>query len=66
MKPFGVRLAAGAVTILLGALAAAQAQKDQQNKAQSEWVVTQLPSLDEPPAPIQATTGPDWPAEVSW
>jgi len=53
MKPFGVRLAAGAVTILLGALAAAQAQKDQQNKSQSQWSLSQTPSLAEPPAPIE-------------
>ena len=60
MKPFGVRLAAGAVTILLGALAAAQAQKDQQNKSQSEWVVANVPSEDAPPTPIPAATMDDW------
>ena len=59
MKPFGVRLAFGAVTILLGALAAAQAQKDQQNKAQSEWTVAQVPTLDEPPTPIPAMSAAD-------
>ena len=37
MKPFGVRLAAGAVTILLGAIMAAQAQKDHQDELNSAW-----------------------------
>ncbi|QDT12464.1 hypothetical protein [Stieleria marina] len=37
MKPFGVRLAAGAVTILLGAIMAAQAQKDHQDDLQTSW-----------------------------
>ena len=37
MKPFGVRLAAGAVTILLAAIMVAQAQKDQQADIDSAW-----------------------------
>ena len=37
MKPFGVRLAAGAVTILLGAIMAAQAQKDHQDELHTSW-----------------------------
>ena len=37
MKAFGVRLAAGAMTILLGAVMAAQAQKDHQDEVNSSW-----------------------------
>lgn len=43
MKAFGVRLAAGAVTILLGAIMAAQAQKDQQASTDSAWTEEQIP-----------------------
>lgn len=43
MKAFGVRLAAGAVTILLGAIMAAQAQKDQQASTESAWTEQQIP-----------------------
>ncbi len=55
MKPFGVRLAAGAVTILLGAIMAAQAQKDHQNQLQSSWDPLENTSglQGDAPAPIQ-------------
>src|SRR6056297_1430600 len=43
MKAFGVRLAAGAVTILLGAIMAVQAQKDQQANTESGWTEQQIP-----------------------
>ena len=43
MKAFGVRLAAGAVTILLGAIMAAQAQKDQQASTESAWTEDHIP-----------------------
>ncbi|MEM6469787.1 MAG: hypothetical protein AAF802_09570 [Planctomycetota bacterium] len=51
MKAFGVRFAAGALTILLGAIMAAQAQKDQQETTESAWTEEQLPDSD-PPMPI--------------
>ncbi len=59
MKSFGARLGVGAVTILLGAFAAAQAQKDRQNTASKEWVATTPPSLGQPPSPLAAVSGPD-------
>lgn len=43
MKAFGVRLAAGAVTILLGAIMAAQASKDQQASTDSAWTEDKIP-----------------------
>ena len=55
MKPFGVRLAAGAVTILLGAIMAAQAQKDHQDDLQTSWNPLQhvdQKSAGDAPAPI--------------
>ncbi|TWT79802.1 Large cysteine-rich periplasmic protein omcB precursor [Planctomycetes bacterium CA13] len=52
MKPFGVRLAAGAVTILLGALAAAQAQKDRSDDNESSWTLNASTNLSQPPTPI--------------
>ena len=56
MKPFAVRLAAGAVTILLGAIMAAQAQKDHHNELISAWNPTMdLEQLT--PAPIAAGGG---------
>ena len=55
MKPFGVRLACGAVTILLGALAAAQAQKDRSNQSETGWGLTSSTHLTEPPVPIAAS-----------
>ncbi|MEO1614552.1 MAG: hypothetical protein AAFV88_01800 [Planctomycetota bacterium] len=51
MKAFGVRFAAGGLTILLGAIMAAQAQKDQQAATDSAWTEQQLPT-DQPPMPI--------------
>ncbi len=59
MKPFGVRLAAGAVTILLGAIMAGQAQKNRQNESDSSW---QVPTneIGGPPAPIAALDGESW------
>jgi uncharacterized repeat protein (TIGR01451 family) len=71
MKPFGVRLAAGAVTILLGAIMAAQAQKDHQDELHTSWNplnhVTE--QTDGAPAPIGlgqwAGTNADTPIEAS-
>ncbi len=60
MKPFGVRLAAGAITILLGALAAAQAQKDRQKDPNSTWTVADTAVLNTPPAPITAMGDRSW------
>ncbi len=60
MKPFGIRLAAGAITILLGALAAAQAQKDRQKDPDSAWTVADAAVLNTPPAPIAALGDVDW------
>jgi uncharacterized repeat protein (TIGR01451 family) len=60
MKSFGVRLAAGAVTILLGAFAAVQAQKDRQTASPESWTAATPPSLEQIPEPI---TGP---ATASW
>lgn len=62
MKPFGIRLAAGAVTILLGALAAAQAQKDQGDDKESSWSLNTPPQVTMPPAPIQAMPNDSPPA----
>ncbi|TWU20148.1 Large cysteine-rich periplasmic protein OmcB precursor [Novipirellula galeiformis] len=52
MKPFGVRLAAGAVTILLGALAAAQAQKDRSDRHESDWTLSASSMPSQLPAPL--------------
>ncbi|GAA5508814.1 hypothetical protein [Novipirellula caenicola] len=52
MKPFGVRLAAGAITILLGALAAAQAQKDRSDRHESDWNLAAAAAPGQLPAPI--------------
>ncbi|MCO8122710.1 hypothetical protein NHH03_13260 [Stieleria sp. TO1_6] len=51
MKAFGVRLAAGSVTILLGAIMAAQAQKDQQETTESAWQADGIPP-GKAPSPI--------------
>ncbi|MDV6033660.1 MAG: DUF11 domain-containing protein [Phycisphaera sp. RhM] len=56
MKAFGVRLAAGAVTILLGAIMAAQAQKDQEVSTESAWTEEQIPP-GKAVSPIAATAG---------
>ncbi len=50
MKSFGVRLAAGAITILFGAYAAVLAQKDNQDSSKS-WTA-KAPLLGEPAMPI--------------
>ena len=53
MKTFGVRLAIGAVTVLLGALAAAQAQKDKNTNSGASWTApSATTSAGTPPAPI--------------
>lgn len=52
MKRFGVQLTAGAVTILLGALAAAQAQKDHQSTSDSDWEVPEMPAMSQSPVPM--------------
>ncbi|QDV46447.1 Large cysteine-rich periplasmic protein omcB precursor [Stieleria neptunia] len=56
MKAFGVRLAAGAVTILLGAIMAAQAQKDQEASTESAWTEEQIPP-GKAVSPIAAAAG---------
>ena len=58
MKSFGVRLAAGAVTILFGAYAAAIAQKDKQDSSDS-WNA-EAPSLGEPAMPIASMEDDSW------
>ncbi len=58
MKAFGVRLTAGALTILFGAYAAALAQKDKQND--SETWSADAPSLGEPASPIADIGGDSW------
>ncbi len=65
MKPLGVRLAAGAITILLGALAAAQAQKDRQKAPSSPWTVADAAVLSTPPAPIAAMGTDSWNLDAS-
>lgn len=63
MKSFGVRLAAGAITILFGAYAAAVAQKDKQNSTEA-WTAGP-PSLGEPAAPISAMEDETWLSQPS-
>ena len=58
MKSFGVRLAAGIVTIVFGAYAAAVAQKDKQNDPQA-WTA-QAPSLGDPAMPIAGINEESW------
>ncbi|MFK8114329.1 MAG: CARDB domain-containing protein [Rubripirellula sp.] len=58
MKSFGVRLAAGAITILFGAYAAAVAQKDKQSSP-GAWTAGP-PSLGEPAAPIAGMDDDAW------
>ncbi|TWU41542.1 Large cysteine-rich periplasmic protein omcB precursor [Novipirellula aureliae] len=62
MKPFGIRLAAGAVTILLGALAAAQAQKDRGDDKESDWSLNTPAQVNVPPTPIEALSNDSPPA----
>ena len=62
MKSFGVRFAAGAITILFGAYAAALAQKDKQNNLKL-WSA-KAPSLGEPATPI--AEGPSEGDDESW
>jgi uncharacterized repeat protein (TIGR01451 family) len=54
MKAFGVRLAAGAVTILMGGIMASQAQKDQQASTDSAWTEEQI-SPSKAVSPIGST-----------
>lgn len=58
MKAFGVRFAAGALTILFGAYAAALAQKDKQTDPEN-WEA-EAPSLGEPAAPIADIGDESW------
>ena len=58
MKPLGIKLAAGAVTILFGAYAAALAQRDKQKNTES-WSA-QTPSLGEPATPIADISEETW------
>lgn len=57
MKRVGVQIAAVGVVVLLGALAAAQAQKDSQTESDSSWAVSPMPELGDPPAPIADLSG---------
>ncbi len=59
MKPFGVRLAAGAVTILLGAIMAGQAQKNRQTDSDSSWTSVSS-DIGEPPRPIGVMDSESW------
>ncbi|WP_168565786.1 COG1361 family protein [Crateriforma spongiae] len=52
MKRFGVQIAAGATTILLGALAAAQAQKDSSGTNESDWDVPEQTEMRAPTTAI--------------
>ncbi|TWU46210.1 Large cysteine-rich periplasmic protein OmcB precursor [Rubripirellula tenax] len=61
MKSFGVRLAAGLVTIVFGAYAAALAQKDKQNGT-SSWTA-EAPSIGQPAAPIAGIAEEQWLSE---
>ena len=63
MKSFGVRLAAGAVTILFGAYAAALAQRDKQNSSDS-WSA-QPTELGEPAVPIADISEETWLSQPS-
>ncbi len=65
MNSLGARIGVGAVTLVLGAFAAAQAQKDRQNTKSEEWVATTPPSLSQPPAPLAAVSGELAAAEIS-
>jgi uncharacterized repeat protein (TIGR01451 family) len=58
MKSYGVRLGAGAVTLLFGAYAAAIAQKDRQDESIS-WSA-ETPELNEPAAPIAEMSDDSW------
>ncbi len=58
MKSFGVRLGAGAVTILFGAYAAALAQKDRQDESDS-WTA-ENPSIAQPATPIADIGQDSW------
>jgi uncharacterized repeat protein (TIGR01451 family) len=58
MKAFGVRFAAGALTILFGAYAAALAQKEKQNDTES-WSADAT-HLGQPAAPIADIRAADW------
>ena len=58
MKSFGVKLAFGAATVLMGAFAVAQAQKDRQEEgADGSWTAMEPPSLSETPQPIPEADG---------
>ncbi|TWT94637.1 DUF11 domain-containing protein [Stieleria varia] len=58
MKAFGIRLAAGAVTILLGAIMAAQGSKDLGNGTETAWNVDSK-ATDQPVSPIGGPTDLD-------
>lgn len=63
MKPLGIKLAAGAVTILFGAYAAAIAQRDKQDSSES-WSA-KTPSLGEPATPIADISEESWLSQPS-
>jgi uncharacterized repeat protein (TIGR01451 family) len=58
MKSFGVKIAAGAITLLFGAYAAVLAQKDK--KSDSTTWTADVPSLGEPAEPIADDGGDSW------
>lgn len=66
MKSYGVRIAAGAITLLFGACAAVMAHKDKQDES-TTWTA-EMPDLGEPAQPIAAdswTTEPPKPKSAT-
>lgn len=66
MKRFGVRIAAGAVTILLGVLAAVQAQRGTADSSDTSWSAPDSLALQSPPQPIGGSTFSEngWASEI--
>ncbi|MEL6106355.1 MAG: hypothetical protein AAFU85_09975 [Planctomycetota bacterium] len=66
MKAFGVRLAAGAATILVGFIMATQSQKNLQTEADSAWTEDSIPPA-KPVAPVgrgSLISADPWPDEL--
>lgn len=63
MKRFGVQIAAGCVTILLGVLAAAHAQKDRGSDSELSWDAGSATDLRRSPTPIEDLAVSDWNAD---
>ncbi|MEO1528692.1 MAG: hypothetical protein AAFX06_24995 [Planctomycetota bacterium] len=66
MKAFGVRLAAGAATILVGFFMATQSQKSLQTEAESAWTEDSIPpaSRPEPVGRGRLVSSDTWPDEL--